>query len=228
VTETFCGLAENLEGVRGGGMSQWARGHTITWRVQSAPPGFTVRDLEDVVRQAFGLWEDVAGVHSLRITAGEPNILIRTGRIDGGRGILAQAQLPQSGQSGGQLWMELDESEAFIMASNPPSSKIDILRVVTHELGHNLGLGHAQAGSRNLMAPAISDIRAPQPGFDIPQALARYGDQVPDSGGPDTPEPPAGDLAGILRDLLAACDPQTLREAVELLRAANEAWRSTR
>ena len=227
MSEIFCGLAENLEGTRAGGMSQWARGHVLSWQVESAPPGFTVAQVEEIIVDGLETWAKVADVRFDKAAGRQPtNLIVYSKAIDGPRNILAQAQLPQVQQQGGMLTLQLDASERFILADNAPPGMIPIRPVVRHELGHNLGLGHAQAGSRNLMAPSLSDIQYPQPGFDIPQMIARMGEPRTSGGG--TTQPPAGDLAGILRDLLAACDPQTLREAGELLRAANEAWRATR
>ena len=103
------------------------------------------------------------------------HILCKPGHLDGPSNVLAQCELPCgfSPHSWRQLNMTCDLSEALVLAENPPAGKIDAGRMVCHELGHGLGVGHIASG--NLMAPTYSNsIRAPRNG-DVVEVRARYG-----------------------------------------------------
>lgn len=216
----WCGVADNLEGVDGGRYLQWARGHVITWDVERGVTGFSREDVASVVEAAWALWSAVADVRSQRVTSGSPNVLITSRRLDGQNGVLAQAQLPSQNQRSGTLGLWLDTSEVWVLAKNPPPGKMDILRVIAHELGHSLGLGHAPGGSPNLMAPAVSRIREPQAGWDIPQIVARLGL-------PGATQPPAGGddpLTDLIRAILEACPREAVAEATRTARDVLIAW----
>lgn len=197
----FCALPMELEGVERGGYRRWAPGHVVSWAVDQPVQGFSRADFEAICQTAWELWEAVCGVRTRKAAGGErPNVLISTQRIDGPLGVLAQAELPDVDQTSGTLGCWFDSGDSWSLAKNPTGGRVDVLRVAGHEFFHNLGGGHAPAGSRNLMAPTISDIREPQPGWDIPQAITRY-DKV---GSPDPPDDPGdGDpLLECLREFL--------------------------
>ena len=199
MSNSFCALPESLEGVERASMRQWARGHEITWAVERPVAGFSREKMAEVCLTAMELWEGVSGVRTVQTTGMRPNVLITTQRIDGPAGVLAQAELPGANHRSGTLRCWFDTGDSWVLAVNPPRGKMDLLRVACHEFGHNLGMGHAPASSPNLMAPTVSSIREPMPGWDIPQVVARYGEQssVPQ------PEPQPGDDDAVLLECLA-------------------------
>lgn len=132
--------------------------------------------LADAVEWALAQWNAVCGIR-LRMSANRKtaHVLCKPGHLDGPSNVLAQCELPCgfSPHSWRQLNMTCDLSEALVLAENPPAGKIDAGRMVCHELGHGLGVGHIASG--NLMAPTYSNsIRAPRNG-DVVEVRARYG-----------------------------------------------------
>jgi hypothetical protein len=114
------------------------------------------------------------------------------GRIDGRNGILAQSELPIgfTPQFTRQISQLYDTGENWTLSGNPPANRIDLGRVMCHELGHAIGIGHITDG--NLMAPMYStQIALPRNG-DVTEARARYGSPAPVS--PPPPPPPGGSL----------------------------------
>lgn len=171
-----CGLSEDFStslDVR--------RSPVATWRYQ----GNLNLDVLTAIQQAFDRWTAVANVRGREARPDEtPSLIITTQRLDGPQGVLADCELP-----GPQVQrMRLDTSERWVIVTGPnvPVSQIDLLRVLTHELGHFWGIGHIGPG--NLMAPTYSTrIESPQSG-DIREMQERYGPPVPQQ--PPTPPPP--------------------------------------
>lgn len=163
---------------------QWKRGHVVTWGVAASPSGVAIADFRDVCRTAFGLWEAVSGLKTeYRTNPNAVNVRVDVERIDGAGKVLAQAELPGFGQNSGTLGCWLDSGErAWVLSVNPSwdVGEVDMLRVLCHEFGHNLGLDHApQDGSpADLMDPRVSAIRKPQSDWDVPQIQFRYGKPV--------------------------------------------------
>lgn len=224
--QVFCSLPMDLKGVERGGLRCWAPGHVVSWAVERPVRGFSLADFDAVCRTAWELWEAVCGLRT-RKASGQPNVRIDTQRIDGPAGVLAQAQLPHADQRSGTLGCWFDSGDSWVLAVNPPRGKMDILRVACHEFGHNLGMGHAPSGSRNLMAPTVSSIREPQPGWDVPQAIARYDlpstEPGPGGGGEEDP------LLECLREFLGGFSrTERLRMARHLSDVCREVLRAWR
>jgi hypothetical protein len=194
---SFCALPENIGGVGRGQMRQWRRDVEIGWAVRRPVAGFALEEMESVILTAMELWEAVSGVKTVMSPTGSPNIIFDVDRIDGRNGVLAQAELPQPNQTRGTLRCWFDVGEHWVLAKNPPPGKMDLLRVACHEIGHNLGMGHAPRNSQNLMAPSVSGIREPMPDWDIPQVVARYGETSVD--------PPTDPDGGNDDDILIEC-----------------------
>ncbi len=152
--------------------------------------------LADAVEWALAEWNKVCGIRlTMSTNPRTAHIVCRPGRLDGPSNVLAQCELPCgfSPTNWRQINMTCDLSEALVLAENPPPNRIDAGRMVCHELGHGLGIGHIETG--NLMAPVYStSIRRPRDG-DAVQARARYGapalppDPTPVPSTPSNPTP---------------------------------------
>lgn len=178
--QKICGVT--VEGVAGQ-ISKWGKPHLLIG-IAGTLSQFTNDDFAHAVLSAAAAWSKVCGV-TFALTTGTPDILVTTGNIDGPSGTLAWSELPGSGTTQ-RLTQKYDAAEAWIIALNPPASRIDLTRVVTHEIGHAIGIPHI--GSGNLMAPTYSTkIREPQAG-DISEAIGRYGNPRP-TVPPSTPTP---------------------------------------
>jgi len=137
-------------------------------------------DLAEAAAQAIKAWNDVCGIR-LRLVSNrsQAHIVVTTAVLDGAGRVLADSELP-CGFTPNQwrpLKQRYDTGEAWVISVNPPSNRIDLARVMTHELGHAIGVGHINDG--NLMAPTYSSqIRLPQRG-DIAEVRGRYGLPTP-------------------------------------------------
>ena len=102
---------------------------------------------------------------------------------------------------GSEKWvpaLNFTVNTAWCISDNPPSNRLDLVRVLTHELGHGLGVSHLGEQSGCLMAPFYSSrIGWPQPG-DIAEVVARYGPPVEQPKQPEIPTTPEGE-AELLR-----------------------------
>jgi hypothetical protein len=125
---------------------------------------------------ALGRWGAVCAVTSERAPdyAGA-SLRVTSGPVDGPARVLAYAEVAG-------VRLVCDDAEDW-------GGRIDLRRVLLHEVGHILGIGHIAAG--NLMAPVYSDqIADLQPG-DVAEAVARYG---PAAVAPGAPVPSGGVL----------------------------------
>jgi matrix metalloproteinase-14 (membrane-inserted) len=154
----------------------------LKYYVEKYVTGLSTTDQDDLIKMAFGAWNEVAQIAVTRV--GSPNganIIISNGRgqadqFDGPSGTLAWAYLPPQVNFTGQLLMRFDLDETWI--KNSTDRGILYLNVATHEFGHLLGLEHSQV-SKALMAPYYAvGITKPQQNDDIPRIQALYGAQV--------------------------------------------------
>jgi hypothetical protein len=164
----FCGTAEAVADV----ISPW-RKQLLVWQIAGNLPGLSRDDFRSAAAQAFASWQSVCGLTFKEAGLNEtPDILMTAGRIDRQGGVLAWSELPDG--SDRQLLQKYDTSEAYVIAIRPPTSKIDLVAVCCHEIGHALGLDHAANGSPDLMAPIYDPgRRTPQTG-DIQRIQGLY------------------------------------------------------
>lgn len=183
-TQSFCGVttARLLSAERQ--VSQWPRGQVLRVMIQDTPEEFDGDTWRSIVRAAWALWEAECGIKTEIVTSGFANVLILTREIDQPGGVLAEAELPYAGiSSTNTLRVWVDTYERWVNAANPIRGTMDALRVVAHEFGHTLGIGHYQSGFA-LMAPFVGELREPVE-WDIAQAVMRYGEPSETPGGPD-------------------------------------------
>jgi len=190
----ICGVRDDALTMAAGRVCKWPRGYRILWSVHSPVPGFTTDDMYDLYSE---IWENLNQIAHLPNAPNRPkspaNIEISSRRIDGFGGVLAQARLP-CGRVTDQtrLSHEIDTGEDWVVAANPSSRKMDLLRVGTHELIHNLGIGHVDRGvAQDIMNPSVGSIRVvKQRTWSANQLVDRYG--APKQTEPDEPDPPTG------------------------------------
>lgn len=173
------------------GLCQWPqRPATIKWTFQSAQlSGIETEAFKAAIELAFSFWVAVCDIRPAYVESNQPfNLLIDYQSGQPG-GVLADCQLPCNASSNTQLLMRIDRSENWVVSSNPTPNKIDLIGVLAHELGHAIGLDHAE-GAVDLMNPRYrAGLRKPGP-LSIPQAQLRYGPPVPIT--PPTPVPTPG------------------------------------
>ncbi len=105
----------------------------------------------DAVEEALGLWAKYAPLNFVEVEDSGPDVdddpysplrnpQIRFGfhAIDGRNDVLAHAYYPDNTGLAGDVHLDRDEN----WSTRPSFSNIDIIEVLTHELGHSLGLDH--------------------------------------------------------------------------------------
>lgn len=133
---------------------------------------------------------EVSGQCGLRfryVDGSDCDILTVQMKSDGPGNVLGLTDLPPG--DGRQLLLRIDFVEAFVIAVNAPSSRLDLYRIWLHELMHALGVFHIQTG--NLLAPFYSASIAHLQGGDVAELVARYGLPLPTQPIPP-PLPPSG------------------------------------
>jgi Matrixin len=154
----------------------------ISWTIEGSHPSFSAADFLQCAENAWSRWAAVANLAPVyQPNSKTANVIMTVKYIDGQYGVLGESQLPYGNVT--QLTQWFDTGDKFSAFDGPKPNQIDIVRVMTHELGHILGMNHI--GTGNLLAPVYNDnVWLPQAG-DIAEMQARY------PGGPVTP-PPSG------------------------------------
>ena len=159
----------------------------ISWAVTADLPGMARDSFRRAVAEAFRRWAAVCGVVPHEANEGEVCNIVIGVQTERPGNVLADCELPVNLPATGRVRMRVDTVETWCISDNPPRDRIDLVRVLCHELGHGLGFSHGPSGC--LMAPTYSmAIRAPQ-AWDIVEARSRYGDPRPVSPPQPQPEP---------------------------------------
>lgn len=180
----FCAVKDKLD--VGEGMPRWGK-HDLTYSMLGSLPQIPLESMKRAAQIAFDRWAAVCDIRAshIKTPAEAADIVMNVGSIDGPGSVLAWAELPGNGTTR-QLKQMYGRDEAWVIADTSPLGKIDLIRVMCHELGHSLGSAHLPAG--NLLAPTYSsNINKPQAG-DIVTMVQRYGPPKA-----VVPPPPAGD-----------------------------------
>lgn len=159
---------------------------TITYSfhssVTSGLNGVTYAQLRGAVQEALSLWARHAPLNFVEVPDSGPSFLegnsypgsnypmIRIGAKpqDGPYNSLAYAYFPSTNGLGGDL--VLDSSETWSLA--PSAGRIDITEVLTHEIGHALGLGHESTSNAILNPTYGARYSGPGTAYLLPDDIA--------------------------------------------------------
>ena len=180
-------------------------GATITWSLMatgvdaSADGGGTITALGDflpsgyltAVQSAFAAWAAVANLTFIQVAddGAAVNAATTSGDIrlgghafDGASGTLAHGYYPPNNGASIAGDIHLDIAESWKLGFG--GAGIDLFQVLTHELGHALGLDHSSVPN-SLMNPFYSEAFLGPQADDIAGMQYLYGAAV----GPEVPEP---------------------------------------
>jgi len=134
----------------------------------------------DAVEEALGLWARYAPLQFTEVLDSGPGLVdagysgfnrpnIRFGHhaIDGRNNVLAHAYLPDGSGLAGDV--HLDSGDTW--STQGSFNSIDIIEVLTHELGHSLGLNHEEDNDAIMNAFYGSRYDGPGTGFLLPDDI---------------------------------------------------------
>ena len=156
----------------------------VSWHTAGGLKGISAADFKAAAEEAWGYWAAVCGIRPNYSTNDRTaNVLMHAADLGGPGGTLADSMLPCGLTANNKQMEQRYDGENWQIAETPTGGKLDLVRVICHELGHALGSDHIAAG--NLLAPTYNPrVRRPQAG-DVAEMVKRYGP-------PRTDQPPTG------------------------------------
>jgi hypothetical protein len=161
-------------------------GCSVTSLADFMPLGF-----ESEISRSFDAWSDIAGLtfvqvpdsgDAFNVPGASGDIRLGGHSFDGSGGILAHGYLPEPGSSSSEGDIHFDSGDLWTTSFGSPG--FDIFQVLTHELGHALGLDHTNV-PRSLMNPYYTEaFSGPQAddfaGIQYLYGLPAAGNEVPE------------------------------------------------
>jgi|GEM_PF-7001913 len=137
--------------------------------------------MREVLAAAFSVWEDIPG-GDLRFVQNESedgwrdaDIVATIGEVDGENGTLAFAYLPGvSSQEPRDWWGDMVFDVADWNRALRDRDVSGLQEVAAHEIGHSVGLEHAENDRTALMFPAFRGIGPVLGQYDVDEFLKRY------------------------------------------------------
>jgi hypothetical protein len=189
VTQLFvprCGLPDFVR-MDARGLCKWPMlDVTCAQRISGLQP-LDAETEKRLYQRALQNWNDVCGIR-LKLVDAYDSANIYSGVGNTSSGVLAYSYLPCGASQSTRL------QQVYNRATN--WSQNLLLQVITHEIGHAIGLDHGPSGA--LMQPSANGAITKPQAWDIQQVQSRYGKP-----GPKPPMPPTGPAIIISSDLKA-------------------------
>lgn len=183
--QRLCGFDDALAAT--GQMYKWPS-PDVSWCIVADLPGFARESFKAACDAAWFMWTKVCGIRPRFVDGSSANIIIGIQTLGPG-GVLADCGIPTWNSMQESLRMRVDTAEAWTRSKNPPRDKVDLDRVVAHELAHGCGMFHIARG--NLLADIYSSSIFEPQSADILEMRLRYG--PPSITPPPPPPPPPGE-----------------------------------
>jgi hypothetical protein len=156
------------------GLRGWLK-NNLTWRLTGKVKGATDAQMTKAMRNACNRWSKVCNLSFAQVLADDDkaDLTVIVRQIDGPSNILGAAHVaPVGNVSPLTIWLDIAEDWIF----GEKTGAVDLATVLSHEVGHTLGLGHPKSPDIvALMAAHYSaTINVPQ-AHDKKRARRRYG-----------------------------------------------------
>jgi Ca2+-binding RTX toxin-like protein len=187
-------MSYNLGGTKWGDPVEGSGGGQVTWSFASWSNFDQIYDFDysisdstyqSLVRAAFQMWESVANIDFVEIADGiESDIRLGWDYIDGAYGTVGEAGWFYSGATISYGEIRFDTSETW-SSDKTSQGGINFYAVALHEIGHAIGLTHADpSGPPSIMTPIISEDDLTN--YDLAAINALYGSGQLGTNGSDT------------------------------------------